>query len=226
MSDDDFDDKVPANKNVENIVPKESKAQSVTYISKSSKFKHNDDGDDSDDNIEITGELGNIDKEFERATKELILSSKEGKSSKNSKQNDDSDKSSSSSDSDIDTAGIWEGVGDDTIPNDVDIDKMLGHMKYRDNDDFEDAENGETQLEEISNKLNEMSTSVDNLEEMVEELNKKFDKMSRNIKKILDVMNILSGKSTEVISNKKTIVDDTDKTDPVNNTEYFIEADK
>lgn len=222
MSDDDIDDKPikvvdfpDCKKSMPSKLESDAHFTPVKYVSKSSKFKKDSDSDSDSDNIEIRGQLGDIDKEFERASQELILGSKE--LDKCTKQNDDSDKSSSSD------SGIWEG-----IPNDQDIDQILGNMKYeshRSNFDEDEGLGGESQLEEISNKISELSTSVDNLEESMEELNKKVDRMSKNIKKILDAMNILAGKSPEVISTKKPTVNANDKHDPVNNLEYFAVED-
>lgn len=241
MSDDDVDDKIPPILQSTNSTNPPNPTGSITqqttvsentskpivnniYISKSSKFRQSSQSDD--DNIEIEGQLGDIDKEFERATQELILKTIESDkmqaskcSAKKSKQNDDSDKSDSSSES-----GIWGGVhNDDDIP--VDIDKLLGNMKNMRRNNMEDLDDGNgfdnSHFEDLSTKIDEVSTSVDNLEESFGELNKKVDRMNRNIKKILDMMNILAGNPESIKSKKYDIVDVNDKNDPVNNTSYF-----
>ena len=222
MSDDDVD-KTPV------ILP-DVKNPDVKnpYVSKSSKYRTSSLSDD--DNIEITGQLGDIDKEFERTTQEVILKSLSddnttgSKNTKKSKQNDDSDKSDSDS-SIFSASGIWDGVQDDMANSAVDVDQLLGDMKHnrntRNTRDFDEAGFDNSQLEDLSNKIDEISTSVDNLEESFGELNKKFDKMNRNIKKILDMMNILAGNPESIKSKKYDPIDVNDKNDPVNNKSYF-----
>lgn len=230
MSDDDIDDKIPQSGNSTPVVsdnqPKSIPTEKPNiYISKSAKFRQSSQSDD--DNIEIEGQLGDIDKEFERATQELILKTSETgqqepvKYTKKSKQNDDSDKSDSDS-SIFSNSGIWDGVHDDKDDNKIDVDELLGSMKNnRSRNEMDGFGFDNSQLEDLSNKMDEISTSVDNLEESFGELTKKVDRMSKNIKKILDMMNILAGNPEPTKSKKHDVIDASDVNDPVNNASYF-----